>query len=211
MKTIAIAVQKGGAGKTTIAVHLAVAAQQAGLRVALADTDPQGSAKAWAETRKDEKLEVVAITSANVGAAVQAAAEEGYDLLIVDTPHASAGIAAALEHADLALMPVRPSLLDLAAAPASIRLLQASGKPGAFILSSAPIRASETREVERELASTGIPVLDTVIHDRTAYRRALAHGQAVGEYEPAGKAAFEIRALWREVHTLLSTTKGTHV
>ncbi|KHL61308.1 AAA family ATPase [Xanthomonas euvesicatoria pv. euvesicatoria] len=212
MKTIAIAVQKGGSGKTTIAVHLAVAAQQAGLRVALADTDPQGSAKGWAETRKHSTLEVVAITSANVGAAVQAAAEEGYDLLIVDTPpHASAGIAAALEHADLALMPVRPSLLDLAAAPASIRLLQASGKPGAFILSSAPIRASETREVERELASTGIPVLETVIHDRTAYRRALAYGQAVGEFEPAGKAAFEIRALWREVHTLLGATKGTHI
>lgn len=86
MKTIAIAVQKGGSGKTTIAVHLAVAAQQAGLRVALADTDPQGSAKGWAETRKHSTLEVVAITSANVGAAVQAAAEEGYDLLIVDTP-----------------------------------------------------------------------------------------------------------------------------
>ncbi|UXN02174.1 ParA family protein (plasmid) [Xanthomonas hortorum pv. pelargonii] len=108
-----------------------MAAQQAGLRVALADTDPQGSAKSWAETRSDSALEVVAITSANVGAAVAAAAEEGYDLLIVDTPpHASAGIAAALEHADLALMPIRPSLLDLTAAPASIRLLQASGKPG---------------------------------------------------------------------------------
>ena len=211
MKTITIAVQKGGAGKTTIAVHLAVAAQQAGLRVALADTDPQGSAKSWAETRSDSALEVVAITSANVGAAVAAAAEEGYDLLIVDTPpHASAGIAAALEHADLALMPIRPSLLDLTAAPASIRLLQASGKPGAFILSSAPIRASETREVERELASTGIRVLETVIHDRTAYRRALTHGQAVGEFEPAGKAAFEVRALWREVNTLLGATKGTN-
>ena len=211
MKTITIAVQKGGAGKTTIAVHLAVAAQQAGLRVALADTDPQGSAKSWAETRSDSALEVVAITSANVGAAVAAAAEEGYDLLIVDTPpHASAGIAAALEHADLALMPIRPSLLDLTAAPASIRLLQASGKPGAFILSSAPICASETREVERELASTGIRVLETVIHDRTAYRRALAHGQAVGEFEPAGKAAFEVRALWREVNTLLGATKGTN-
>ncbi|UUF04818.1 ParA family partition ATPase [Xanthomonas hortorum] len=211
MKTITIAVQKGGAGKTTIAVHLAVAAQQAGLRVALADTDPQGSAKSWAETRSDSALEVVAITSANVGAAVAAAAEEGYDLLIVDTPpHASAGIAAALEHADLALMPIRPSLLDLTAAPASIRLLQASGKPGAFILSSAPIRASETREVERELASTGIRVLETVIHDRTAYRRALAHGQAVGEFEPAGKAAFEVRAPWREVNTLLGATKGTN-
>ena len=211
MKTITIAVQKGGAGKTTIAGHLAVAAQQAGLRVALADTDPQGSAKSWAETRSDSALEVVAITSANVGAAVAAAAEEGYDLLIVDTPpHASAGIAAALEHADLALMPIRPSLLDLTAAPASIRLLQASGKPGAFILSSAPIRASETREVERELASTGIRVLETVIHDRTAYRRALAHGQAVGEFEPAGKAAFEVRALWREVNTLLGATIGTN-
>nr|WP_184343017.1 hypothetical protein [Xanthomonas vasicola] len=52
-------------------------------------------------------------------------------------------------------------------------------------------------------------MLETVIHDRTAYRRALAHGQAVGEYEPGGKASFEIRALWREVNTLLGTTKGT--
>lgn len=207
MKTLVIAAQKGGAGKTTIAVHLAVAAHQAGLRVGVVDTDPQGSAVAWAEARGEDTgapVPVVPLDPHAVGAGVATARADGYDLLIVDTPpHAAAGTAAALAHADFALMPVRPSMLDLAAVPASIALLQASGRPGAFVVSSAPVRASETRDTERALAESGYRVLNTVIHDRTAYRRALAHGQAVGEFEPKGKAALEIKALWREVHALM--------
>lgn len=207
MKTLVIAAQKGGAGKTTIAVHLAVAAHQAGLRVGVVDTDPQGSAVAWAEARGDgdgTTVPVVALDAHAVSEGVAAARADGYDLLIVDTaPHASASTAAALAHADFALMPVRPSMLDLAAAPASVALLRASRRPGAFVLSAAPIRAGETRDTERALADSGYPVLATVIHDRTAYRRALAHGKAVGEFEPRGKAALEIKALWREVHTMM--------
>lgn len=207
MKTLVIAAQKGGAGKTTIAVHLAIAAQQAGLRVGLADTDPQGSAAAWSETRGEDNgplIPVIALEPHALGDAVEAARSDGFDLLIVDTPpHAAAGTAAALSHADFALMPLRPSMLDLAAAPASIALLEASGRPGAFVISSAPIRAAETRDAERALEETGHRVLSTVIHDRTAYRRALAHGQAVAEFEPKGKAALEVKALWREVHELI--------
>lgn len=204
MKTLVIAAQKGGAGKTTLAVHLAATAIAEGLRVGLVDTDPQGSAAAWANNRTDENLAVVPLAPHALGEGIAAAAADGYDLLVVDTPpHAAAGTAAALAHADLALIPVRPSMLDLAAVPASLQLLQASGRPGAFVVSAAPIRAGETRETERALASSGVRVLTTTIHDRTAYRRALAHGKAVSEFEPRGKAAIEIRALWREVHTLL--------
>lgn len=204
MKTIAVAAQKGGSGKTTISVHLAASAIDAGLRVGLIDADPQGSASAWANSRQSEGLAVIALPPHQVQQGIDAARADNYDLLIIDTPpHAAAGTTAALARADLILIPVRPSMLDLAAVPATLAMLEASGKPAAFVVSAAPIRAGETRETERVLEQTGIAVLQTTIHDRTSYRRALAHGKAVSEYEPKGKAAFEIRSLWREVKSLL--------
>jgi chromosome partitioning protein len=205
MQTIVIAGQKGGSGKTTLAVHLAIEAKCQGRKVALIDADPQGSATAWAEARKSDDLPVAKLNPAQVQDALRMAAADGFDMVIIDTPpHASSRVSHMLEIADLIMLPVQPSALDLAALPAALELVRASGAKAALVLSSAPVGVGETAETRKALEQTGWPVLETVIHQRMAFRRALAHGQAVAEFEPSGKAAFEIRQIWREIQGLMN-------
>jgi len=202
MRAIAIAGQKGGAGKTTLAVHLAVAAQAAGLRVGLIDADPQGSATAWASARPPDAspLTVAALTGGDVRRGLDAARADGLDLVIVDTPpHASAATASALPGVDLVVLPVRPSVLDLAALPASLALVDAAKVPALVVLSAVPSRCAEEAEVRRALSEAGRDVAETTIHDRADFRRALATGRAVAETAPGSPAAREIRAIWREL------------
>ncbi|WP_333673579.1 ParA family partition ATPase [Elioraea tepidiphila] len=202
MRAIAIAGQKGGAGKTTLAVHLAVTAQASGLRVGVIDADPQGSASAWASARPAEAspLTVAALTGGDVRRGLEAARADGLDLVVVDTPpHASAATASALPGVDLVLLPVRPSVLDLAALPAALALVDAAQVPALLVLSAVPARCAEEPEVRRALAEAGRAVAETTIHDRADFRRALATGRAVAETAPGSPAAREIRGLWREL------------
>ena len=204
MQTLVIAGQKGGSGKTTLAVHLAIEAQRQGKKVALIDADPQGSATSWAGARKTNDLAVAKISPTQVQDALRLAADDGFDLAIVDTPpHASSRVSQLLESADLIVLPVQPSVLDLAALPAALELVRASGAKAAMILSYAPVGVGETAETRKALEKTGWPVLETVVHTRMAFRRALAQGQAVAEFQPSGKAAFEIRQVWREIVALM--------
>ncbi|HEY2396814.1 MAG TPA: ParA family partition ATPase [Rudaea sp.] len=208
MQTLVIAGQKGGSGKTTLAVHLAIEAQRQGQKVALIDADPQASASAWSGARKTNDLAVAKMAPALVQDALRLAANDGFDLVIVDTPpHASSRVSQLLESADLIILPVQPSVLDLAALPAALELVRASGARAALVLSYAPVGVGETAETRKALEQTGWPVLETVVHTRMAFRRALAQGQAVAEFEPSGKAAFEIRQVWREIQALMAKEK----
>lgn len=202
MKTITVAGQKGGAGKTTIAVHLAAAAAAAGLRVAIIDADPQGSASAWASARPASAppIPVAPLIGRDVVGGIDAARADGFDLVIVDTPpHSSAAAAPALGVADIVLVPVRPSVLDLAALPAALALVDAAGRPSVLVLSAIPSRCAEAPEVRATLEAGGRAVAESEIGDRADYRRALASGHAVAETAPRSAAAREMRALWREV------------
>ena len=199
MRVISLSAQKGGAGKTTIAVHLAVQAHRAGERVVLVDTDPQGSATAWARARSGDEPVIVAATTSQLNDVIAAARNDGMTLVILDTPpHAAPGAAAAAILADLMLVPVRPSALDIAASGASAEIARRA-KMAAFVLSACPARAPEIMESRKALELQGLPVLDAEIGERRAYSRAVSSGQAVVEFEPGGRAAHEISRLWNEI------------
>jgi len=205
MKILTLAAQKGGAGKTTLAVHLAVQAHRAGERVVLVDTDPQGSASAWARARGDDAPMIVAAASSQLHDVVTASRNDGMTLIILDTPpHAAPGAAAASTLADLVLVPVRPTAFDLAASGASAEIAR-TAKRAAFVLSACPSRAPEIMEARKALEAQGLPVLETEIGERRSYARAVASGRAVAEFEPEGRAAYEISRLWREIKKVIGS------
>ena len=197
MKTIAFLSQKGGGGKTTLAVHCAVAAIADGSRVAIIDTDPQGTATRWGQDREADAPVVAKATAQQLDDVLKAARHDAMTYCIIDSaPHATPSASRVASAADLILVPVRPTAFDLAAVPATMDIIKASGKRAAFVLSACPSRAAETAEAADVLASYGLPVSPVIIHERRAFSRAVASGRAVAEFEPSGKAAKEIADLW---------------
>ncbi len=197
MKVIAFLSQKGGAGKTTLAVHTAVAAHEAGLGVVLIDTDPQKSATAWGEARQEEAPVVATADVSELRRVLDAARSNGMGLAIVDAaPHAAPAAASIARAADLIAIPCRPTAFDLAAVEGAVRIAKAAGVKAAFVLSACPFRAPEIAETRDALGSYGLPVAPVEITERRAFARAVASGRAVTEFEADGKAAGEIRALW---------------
>ncbi len=199
MQIITVASQKGGAGKTTIAVHLAVAAIKRGLKVRILDGDPQGSAVVWATVRNDNDL-VRPVQPRQLAEALQEAKKDRIGLVIIDAPPAAGPESADLIGlANLVLIPVRPSVFDLAAAQKTVNLVKLDQSAAMLVISAAPLRAPEIALARDALAGSGVPVAKTVIHDRRPFSRAIQTGRAVGEFEPEGKAAKEIDALLTEV------------
>lgn len=198
MPTIAIISQKGGAGKTTLALHLAAAAQEAGAVALIVDTDPQATASQWAAWRKDAPPEVIDSPPPRLAAKVAAALDQGADLVVIDTPpHADSAARAAVEVADLVLIPCRPSAFDLAAIQTTAKLVQLLRKPAFVVFTAGPPNAPRIYQEACELvASYGTPACPVILADRAAFRHASAEGQTVLEVEAKGKAAEEVRAIY---------------
>ena len=205
MKSIAFMSQKGGSGKTTLAVHVAVAAAAAGEKVALIDTDPQASATAWADARRESNIQHVAVAASELDGVLAAAREDGITLALIDTaPHAAPAAAKASAVADLVVIPCRPSAFDLGAAGAAVGIARAARRRAAFVLNACPARAPETFEARRALRDFGEQVAPIAVGDRRAFSRAVASGQAVTEFDADGKAAREVRALWKWIKEVLA-------
>ncbi len=205
MKTVAILSQKGGAGKTTLALHLAVAAEQRRRRSAVLDLDPQASAAAWKDARTAETPAVVAAQPARLDKVLAAARTHGADLALIDTaPHSESAALAAARAADLVLIPCRPAILDLRAIGQSIDLARLAGTPALVILNAVPPRGSLAAEAAAAVAAYQVPVAPVFLVQRMAYVHALTAGQVAQEYEPQGKAAAEVARLYmwlrRQVH-----------
>lgn len=198
MPTIAIISQKGGAGKTTLALHLAAAAQGAGRVALVIDTDPQATASQWAAWRQDQPPEVIDSPPPRLGAKVQAASDQGAEVIVIDTPpHADSAARAAVEVADLVLIPCRPSAFDLAAIQTTAKLVQLLRKPAFVVFTAGPPNAPRIYAEAGELVDGyGTPPCPVILPDRAAYRHASAEGRSVMESEPAGRAADEIRSLY---------------
>lgn len=202
MLTLAVVSQKGGAGKTTLAVHLAVAAMRAGEKVAILDTDPQHSARAWARTRDDEEPLVVEVDPGEVPDALTEAKKDGYSLVLIDTsPRAEPIAAATCRASDFVLAPCRPSAFDLATVEQTVAIITAAGKASAsaVVLNGCPSRAPEVAEARSLCEGLAVPLAPVELGLRRSYARAVQSGRAVQEFEPSGTAAAEIAALWAYV------------
>jgi chromosome partitioning protein len=197
MPVISLVTQKGGCGKTTLTTCLAVVAQQAGWRAVILDTDPQGTASQWWESREEKTPALLEIIGTEIARAVTVAQEKGFDLVLIDTPARAEPInAAAAQVADFCLIPCQPSLADMRAQAPSVQMVKRLDKRGAFVLTRCPPRGPRTKEAERGLLVFGLPVSPITIGNRAAYPDAYGSGLGVTEYEPDGKAAEEMCGLW---------------
>jgi chromosome partitioning protein len=206
MKTIAMLSQKGGTGKTTISLHLAVAAQQAGQAVVVIDLDPQASAAGWKDSRKTENPIVVSVPAARLPQAMKAAEDGQADFVVIDTaPHSSDVALAAAETADLILVPCRAGILDLRAIGSTARMVKLSGKPAFVVLNSVPSRAPNVvADARAAVAVHGLNVAPIALQQRAAYGHALTVGQTAQEFERGGKAAQEMSELFAWLRTQIA-------
>ncbi|MDE0175414.1 MAG: ParA family protein [Defluviicoccus sp.] len=207
MRTVAIASRKGGAGKTTVAVHLAAAAEQAGLGTAIVDLDPQASAATWSDLRAAARPEVRCCPPNRLSIVLAEIAP--CDLAVIDTaPHAEGGALAAARAADLVVIPCRPALFDFHSISATVDIAGLAGTPAAVLLNAVPPRGPMADEARDALAAMGIDVLETRLVQRQAFVHSLTAGLAACEFEPRSKAAAEIRALHREIALRLQSHRN---
>lgn len=200
MRTIVFASQKGGSGKTTLAAHVAVAAELARRGpVALGDTDPQGSLSTWWNRRQAPTPVFAGLLVRELRAQLATLATDGAALCIIDTPPAVTTINRdVIAAADLVVIPTRASPHDLDALASTIEICRAADVPFAFVVNGAKPAATITHQALEILRQHG-PVAPQIVADRVAYAAAMVDGRTAPELAPHGKAAAEIASLTRFV------------
>jgi|RhiMetdeSRZDD1v2_1073273.scaffolds.fasta_scaffold15948_15 chromosome partitioning protein len=197
MKTVAILSQKGGTGKTTLALHLAVEAERSGAAAVIVDLDPQASATSWSDLREQETPAVVSAQATRLAQVLATVEAHGAALVFIDTaPHVESAALAAARAADLILIPCRPAILDLKAIGMTIDLVRIAKTPAVVVLNAVPPRGPLTREAGEAVEGYGIPLSPVSLGHRSAFVHALTAGATAQEYEPHGKAAEEVTKLY---------------
>lgn len=196
MKTIAIISQKGGAGKTTLALHLATASALAGSNTAIIDLDPQASAANWGDRREAELPVVLSAHASRLSHEMKRVEDMGGDILIIDTaPHSDSAALEAAKAADLVLVPCRPAILDIEAIANTLDLVKTTGTPIAVVMNAVAPQGSEAAEAAEAIAALEVEVCPVQLRQRVAFSRALITGQSAQEFEPDGKASGEAEQL----------------
>ena len=198
MKSIALVTQKGGAGKSTLASSLAVAALEAGERVCLIDMDAQATLTLWGKTRGEADVPVIAASAGKLNAVLAALEAKGVTLAIIDTPGADGPAAsAAMAAAQLNVIPARPTAFDLWASANTRKALKDMRGDYVFVLNQCP-PAQQSARVEEGMAALEAMggLLSPLVLARVDYQEAARRGWGVTEYNPGGAAADEMRALW---------------
>lgn len=202
MKIISIISQKGGVGKTTLAINLAAAAQEKGGGVIIADTDPQQSTYRWYCGRKDQiPLPFVASVFADALPEFLAKAQSNVaDYVFIDTsPNSTEESLAIADQSDLIVVPCGPSFIDLRALKRTENILRLAGKPAMAVLNLCPSYGTEADQAAKALKTLGLDVCKQRIANRASARRAYALHQSILEFEPFGKAAQEFVAVFRTI------------
>ena len=197
MRSIAFLSSKGGSGKSTLSIHIAVAESQQH-QVVLIDCDPQGTVTAWAAKRERSSPSVIRADPSSIARMLDHHSAAGFAVAVLDCPpHAAAGTSMLLAAADHVVVPVQPTAPDLAATQRALAMLKACGRPYSFVLSRAPVRAPEIEQTKGILGALG-PLAPMSISDRRIYARALIQSSAVTEIvRDDNKASEEIHGYWR--------------
>lgn len=209
-KVLTVAQQKGGAGKTTLAAHLGVALASLGCRLTLIDVDPQGSLSAWHAARTQARgssardLQFQRLSGWRLPMSVERLTASRDVILIDSPPHAEIDSRLAVRAADLVLVPVQPSPVDLWATGATLELARAEGRPTLLVINRMPARANLADEMVLRLATYKIAVARTTLGNRIAFAASLAEGAGVTESFPGSPAAEEIYRLAAEVLAMVS-------
>lgn len=204
--TIAIVSQKGGSGKTTLAVHLGTRAAQAGMESCVIDTDPQATAAAWSDWRGDFLPVVITAPPARLGRTIESAKKNGVEFIVIDTPpHADAAAREAIKAADVVLIPTKPRAFDLHALEPIADLVEFAKKPAYVVLNGVPAGATVlTKDAKKAAKKMGLKMCSVELGDRAAFHRSSAKGETASEVDPDGKAAKEIEKLWKWLNKKLS-------
>jgi chromosome partitioning protein len=205
MQVLVLASQKGGSGKTTLSGHLAVEAERAGLGpVALIDTDPQGSLAQWWNAREAQTPLFAQAGVLDLGDALAHLEKSGVKLAVIDTPPAiTASISRVVAHADLVLVPTRPSPHDLRAVGATVDIAEKHNKPLVFVINGATARARITGEAAVALSQHGT-VAPITLHHRVDFAASMTDGRTVSEAAPKSQSSKEVRDLWLYVQDRLA-------
>jgi chromosome partitioning protein len=197
MKAITFVTQKGGSGKSTLCINLAIAAEEAGRSVCILEMDRQATISDWAENRAAETPEVAQIEATQLEQVMHTLKGSAYDYVFIDTPGVdSPGTLAAIRVSDLCLIPCRPTPADLRAFKPTLAAIYRLEKRFAFVLNQTPPRSYRIRDAADGLAVLGV-LPDVNIVMRNDHQDAIGLGKGVTEYNPKGAAAQEIRQLWQ--------------
>jgi chromosome partitioning protein len=209
MRTIAVIARKGGSGKSTVALHIALAAHLRGRNVLMADTDAQRSASHVLKARRDDGPDLAETSGAKLFALQLTAVRSGVELMVIDTPAVvEEEISYAIVAADLCLLVVRPTFLDLAAAIQTAEIVRRLRKPVMAVVNQAPSpragveppAVKRTLEVLRMLRLQAVPA---VLRTRASYQSVLESGRSVEELDPPAEAGIEVADLWTFVESFL--------
>ena len=196
MKIIAIVSQKGGSGKTAIALHLAVASARAGRNAAVIDLDPQASTTNWPDRRRTELPVALSAHASRLGHEVTRVKETGGEILYLDTtPHSDSAALEAAKAADLVLIPCRPAILDLEAIASTLRFVLTTGTPVCVVINAVAPLGQDAALAAEAIGDLAVEVCPVRLGNRVAFARALITGQVAQEFDPRGKAAKEVERL----------------
>lgn len=212
MYIVAVVAEKGGVGKTTLSLNLAVAAIQSGRKAAVIDVDPQATASNWTDRRAAEHPWVVPTPAVRLSAAINQAKTQGIEFIVIDTPpHSGADAAEAARHADVVVVPTEPHLFALETLAKVADLLKLAGKtPALFVVNKAASQGPEGSHALEYMRSQGFTVCPTIIRLRAAHRHATNVGKVACEFEAGSKAAQEITDVYRYTVRYLDNYRRKH-